>query len=196
MQELSKSGLRKTLKAKRALFARSTDRSVRRRVTDNLQLLLNGLMPQISQSSKPEIWSYVAYADEAPADLSFVDQSPIEIAYPKIVDSELDFYIPQNPAEMEPNHYGIPEPLPQKSRKALSPKLVVVPGVGFDHQGHRLGSGKGFYDRVLNKFPKAIRVGVAYAAQISKEVLPVEAHDKGMDWIVTENYILQCERRG
>ena len=194
MQELSKSNLRKRLKSQRSLFARTESSTVgqnsaRYKVRENLQKLVDELNPQ------GEVWAYQAYSDEAPCEFE-VSKGKAKVAYPKIVKDQLEFYIPRNPQEMVPNHYGILEPDPQKSQPSQDPKLVFVPGVAFDRHGTRLGSGKGFYDRVLSQFPKAIRVGVAYAVQISNEVLPVEAHDQAMDWIVTENFILQCERRG
>ena len=61
----------------------------------------------------------------------------------------------------------------------------LVPGLGFDPKGSRLGRGKGFYDRTL-ALTKAIRVGVAWDCQLI-ESIPTEAHDLKMDWICTES---------
>jgi len=61
--------------------------------------------------------------------------------------------------------------------------IVVVPAVAFDLQGHRLGYGKGYYDRFLKK-TKAVKVGVAYDFQIV-EKLPAEQHDIPVDLIIT-----------
>ncbi len=64
--------------------------------------------------------------------------------------------------------------------------LVLVPGLGFDRAGSRLGRGGGFYDRFLATLPgRTVTVGVAYEAQLI-DVLPVEAHDAGVRMLLTE----------
>lgn len=61
--------------------------------------------------------------------------------------------------------------------------LVLVPGIAFDLQGRRLGRGKGFYDRLLEKF-RGLKIGIAFDEQIVGEV-PKESHDIRMDFILT-----------
>lgn len=63
--------------------------------------------------------------------------------------------------------------------------LMIVPGVAFDREGHRLGRGKGFYDKYLSG--TAIpRVGVCFAVQL-RETLPREAHDQRMDMVIVSS---------
>ena len=70
----------------------------------------------------------------------------------------------------------------------VEPDVVIVPLVGFDARGYRLGYGGGFYDRTLamlrEKRP-TIAVGFAFAAQELAEV-PIDAYDQKLDAIVTE----------
>jgi 5-formyltetrahydrofolate cyclo-ligase len=61
--------------------------------------------------------------------------------------------------------------------------LALVPGLGFDARGHRLGRGKGHYDRLLAGFT-GMKIGVAFDFQIVDEV-PCEAHDIALDAVVT-----------
>lgn len=61
--------------------------------------------------------------------------------------------------------------------------LALVPGLGFDARGHRLGRGKGHYDRLLAGFT-GMKIGVAFDFQIVTEV-PREAHDIALDAVVT-----------
>ncbi|WP_457622188.1 5-formyltetrahydrofolate cyclo-ligase [Persephonella sp.] len=61
--------------------------------------------------------------------------------------------------------------------------IIVVPAVAYDLNGHRLGYGKGYYDRLLKKV-KALKVGLAYDFQVV-EKLPVEPHDIPVDLIIT-----------
>ena len=70
--------------------------------------------------------------------------------------------------------------------------LVVVPGVAFDPSGHRLGLGKGFYDRALAQRGPALRtVGLAFALQVV-DAVPAETHDIPVDWLCTEESLRPC----
>ena len=70
--------------------------------------------------------------------------------------------------------------------------LVLVPGVGFDWIGHRLGRGRGYYDRALRGvLAGALRVGLAYECQVVSHI-PVDPHDERVDYIVTEERLLEC----
>jgi 5-formyltetrahydrofolate cyclo-ligase len=61
----------------------------------------------------------------------------------------------------------------------------LVPGLAFDSNGHRLGYGAGFYDRLLRQAkPTAFTVGYGFDFQVNPEV-PVEDHDQSLDTIVT-----------
>ncbi len=64
--------------------------------------------------------------------------------------------------------------------------LALVPGLGFDRAGGRLGRGGGFYDRFLATLPgRTVTVGVVYEAQLIDRV-PVEGHDVGVRMLLTE----------
>ena len=70
--------------------------------------------------------------------------------------------------------------------------FILVPGVGFDLAGRRLGRGKGFYDRLLAEV-RGHKCGVAFDAQIIAEV-PEEPHDIRVDSIVTPTRWHLCPR--
>ncbi|MCB9683270.1 MAG: 5-formyltetrahydrofolate cyclo-ligase [Alphaproteobacteria bacterium] len=78
--------------------------------------------------------------------------------------------------------HGILEPA---GDAAATPVAVVVPGRAFDVGGGRLGRGGGTYDRWLAARPGALRVGVAYEAQVVDPV-PMDPHDQRMHLLVTE----------
>lgn len=84
--------------------------------------------------------------------------------------------------------YGITEPAPHlkaaDSWETAHEIAWVIPGVGFDSSGVRLGRGKGFYDRLLKGVSGRI-MGVFYQFQL-KENIPDEEHDRKMDCAVTE----------
>jgi 5-formyltetrahydrofolate cyclo-ligase len=86
--------------------------------------------------------------------------------------------------DVQVGHFGIREPSAQCSRLASGRvDLILVPGVAFDRQGHRLGRGRGYYDQLLTVI-RGTRCGVAFAQQIVQEI-PVEPHDARMDYLLT-----------
>lgn len=70
--------------------------------------------------------------------------------------------------------------------------LIVVPAVAFDKEGHRLGYGKGFYDRFLKNRKDSLKVGFAFDFQILDK-LPVEPHDIPVDIIITPTKIINIK---
>lgn len=85
---------------------------------------------------------------------------------------------------LKKNLYDIWEPsCPDPA--APTPDLVVIPGLAFDEAGGRLGMGKGYYDRFLAQYPKAIRVGLAFQEQIFDK-LPQKPYDVPVHFVVTD----------
>lgn len=97
--------------------------------------------------------------------------------------------------EYDVGAYGIREP---KMREELVVGVeeidaVILPGVGFDRKGGRLGYGGGYYDRFLPRLrPDAKKIAVAYDVQVI-DAVPMEEHDTVLDALVTE---LGVWRRG
>ena len=92
-----------------------------------------------------------------------------------------------------PGEMNIPEPPP--SAPALDPDLLFVPLAVFDRRGHRIGYGAGHYDRTLQRLRamKPIRaVGIAYSV-CETEAIPVEPHDQPLDFILTENELIEIQ---
>lgn len=86
----------------------------------------------------------------------------------------------------------IPEPSPRLPQ--VQPELLFVPAAGFDRRGYRVGYGGGFYDVTLAAM-RARRllptVGIAFACQ-EVERIPEEEHDQPLDFILTENELIDC----
>ena len=62
--------------------------------------------------------------------------------------------------------------------------LAIIPGMAFDQQGNRLGRGKGYYDRFLQKIPQAYKIGICFPFQLVDEI-PTEETDIKMDEIMS-----------
>ncbi|MDZ4362557.1 5-formyltetrahydrofolate cyclo-ligase [Brevundimonas sp.] len=93
-------------------------------------------------------------------------------------------WTPDDP--LEPDMAGCPAPLPLA--EVVVPNLVILPLLAFDDTGARLGQGGGHYDRTLAQLRRntaVLAIGLAYAGQCL-DSLPIEAHDQGLDGILTE----------
>ena len=99
----------------------------------------------------------------------------------------MDFHRYHSLAELKPNKFNIPEPIPSKD-SLVSPtelELVVVPLVGFTGKGARLGMGGGYYDRILKQIsPNCLKLGLAYDFQRNDEIESKE-WDVPLDEIIT-----------
>lgn len=128
---------------------------------------------------------------------------------PKVEGMDIAFYEVSSMADFAEGYQGIREPLGE-SGKRFAPEhfqgqniLVLVPGAVFDRQRGRLGYGKGFYDRFLEKLSIACQMGgweekgafvrsagLSFDCQLAKRV-SVEAHDRRVDMIITETGIIK-----
>jgi 5-formyltetrahydrofolate cyclo-ligase len=89
---------------------------------------------------------------------------------------------------LEPN----PERCPELPISQID--LVLVPGLAFTRDGHRLGYGRGHYDHLLAQC-EATAIGLAFNAQLV-DVLPSETHDRAMDIVITESETIHTGARG
>lgn len=100
--------------------------------------------------------------------------------------------------DLRSGYCGIAEPDPDRTR-VLEPaaiEAVIVPGSVFDSRGGRLGYGGGFYDRFLaREAPQALRIGLAFALQVVPGELPLAGHDQRLDYLVTEERVLDFPRK-
>ncbi len=100
--------------------------------------------------------------------------------------------------EIATNRLGIPEPV--DTNASLAPDaldVVLVPLLGFDRRGHRLGFGGGYYDRSfaflrdLERPSKPLLVGIGYASQEVDHIEP-EDWDVRLDYVATERELIDC----
>lgn len=90
--------------------------------------------------------------------------------------------------------FGILEPIEVMKISHKNIDLVLVPGIAFDKEGYRIGYGFGYYDKFLKKVPKAVKIGVAFDFQIVDKI-PHEEHDIPVDFIITEERVIECKRK-
>lgn len=117
------------------------------------------------------------------------------VYYPRITTdkSELEFVRRYPQDRLIPGTFGILIPPGDDMLAGLQGgDIVLTPGVGFDEKGHRLGRGRGYYDRALRGvLAGALRVALAYELQIVPEI-PAGPGDERVHWIVTEGRLIAC----
>lgn len=111
---------------------------------------------------------------------------------PKCTDlnGNMDFYLVKSLDTLITGSYGITEPDPSLSSRAVCfhNAVCIVPALSFDRFGFRLGYGKGYYDRFLEKFTN-ISVGLCYN-ELMSDKLPAESYDQPVDYIFTQSEII------
>ena len=155
------------------------------------------LMPQFKKSKN--ILTYVSFNNEVDTintikDLLIKKEKNVLVPY---VDKNKLIQISKINSfdELEPKTFGILEPKDGKIRKFDAKKvdLVLVPGIAFDKNGHRIGYGYGYYDRFLGKLNKNItKIGLCNEFQLVEKI-PEEKHDVPMDVIITEKRVIKVQ---
>ncbi len=113
----------------------------------------------------------------------------VAVAVPAIVNAELVFRRLDGAQDMERQGFGTYAP--GADAEQVYPDLLIVPLAAFDLSCGRCGYGKGFYDRAIARLAlrgPLLAIGVAFDAQRMDHV-PMEAHDRALDMIVTESAI-------
>ncbi len=113
----------------------------------------------------------------------------ISLFLPANINQEWIVCVFESDDELMDGPYGTKQPVFTKQVDVEYLDLAIIPGVAFSKVGFRLGYGKGVYDRLLANF-SGIKVGLAYDLQIVGD-FSFEDHDVKMDYIITENRIIQ-----
>ncbi|MBC7464457.1 MAG: 5-formyltetrahydrofolate cyclo-ligase [Bdellovibrio sp.] len=106
----------------------------------------------------------------------------IQWCFPVLSEKKLEFK--KSVQSFQKTSLGFQEPIDGESVELDQLQGVVVPGLAFDLQGHRLGRGRGFYDQTLEKFKGSV-IGVCYQSSLVDSV-PVEDHDLKCHFIITD----------
>jgi 5-formyltetrahydrofolate cyclo-ligase len=94
--------------------------------------------------------------------------------------------------DLQPGPRGMAQPNPARCKLVPVQKIdiAIIPGLAFDEKGGRIGSGRGYYDRLIPELPATTRkVALAFEEQIIPQV-PSESHDKHVDIIITDKRII------
>lgn len=110
-------------------------------------------------------------------------------AVPRVTGADLVFYEITSAGQCENGYFGILEPPETLPAASCEDALLLVPGVAFDKDLHRVGYGKGFYDRYFSVHQEHIKAALAFSWQIFDQV-PWEANDISPDFLITESGLI------
>ena len=105
------------------------------------------------------------------------------VAVPKVYGDEMKFLYLDDLTKVEKGYAGIPEPIADEPVADDETALVLMPGLAFDPQGHRIGYGGGFYDKFLAAEPNHPTLALCYEFQMLPE-LHTEEHDIPVDTVL------------
>jgi 5-formyltetrahydrofolate cyclo-ligase len=111
-----------------------------------------------------------------------------DVILPKVVGFHINPIKISDLTSLKSGYAGIKEP-EGETYPLEKVDIIVIPAIAFDMTGHRLGYGKGYYDRLLSKVD-ALKIGLAYDFQVL-EKLPSEPHDIPVDMIITPTKIIR-----
>ena len=105
------------------------------------------------------------------------------VAVPKVCGEEMKFIYLDDLNQVAKGYAGIPEPIADGPEADDETALVLMPGLAFDPQGHRIGYGGGFYDKFLAAEPNHPTLALCYDFQMLP-ALETEEHDIPVDYVL------------
>jgi 5-formyltetrahydrofolate cyclo-ligase len=113
----------------------------------------------------------------------------IALALPVVTKQGLVFRAWRSGDVLMPAGFGLLEPSAEAA--IVTPAVMLVPLLGFDRGGGRIGYGRGFYDGAIARLGPRLTIGLAFAAQ-EVAAVPREDHDMALDRVLTENGMIDC----
>lgn len=151
-------------------------------------LLINDLLLETSVNSVGLYYPIKGEVDTFPI-FDFLVSRNTTCLFPRVVsDVEMVFLPVSSRRELVRRKFGVYEPDVgfYTGLEGSVPDIVVVPGVAFDRKNHRIGYGKGFYDRYLTKHKPLLKIGYGYAFQLLNTI-DADLWDVKLDLVLTEN---------
>ena len=131
------------------------------------------------------IYGYLPYNQEVRT-VPMLEQAQRDgkrVAVPKCYGDEMKFLWLDDLSKVEKGYAGIPEPVEDGPVADDPTALVLMPGMAFDPEGHRVGYGGGFYDKFLANEPEHPKLALCYAFQVLPQ-LETEEYDIPVDWVL------------
>ena len=152
----------------------------------------NLLMEQQEYKKAENIYIYVNYNQEV-ITTDIIKRSLLagkNVYVPKVYNDTIKFHqIRSFEDDLAPGAYGIFEPVSDVIDD-LRDGLLIMPGLAFDMEFHRIGYGGGYYDRYLALSNSHIKLALAYNFQIF-DLIPNDEFDRKVDVIITQDFVIR-----
>lgn len=143
-------------------------------------------------NSFPDMIGAFAPIQDEPQFLDVLGPKESHLAFPIFTGEGTMAFKKSRPGDLIANEdFGTRISCPPEENEEVSPNLILIPGLAFTEKGHRLGRGKGFFDRYLENY-SGLKLGLCFELQLESD-LPVEEHDQLMDFIITEKRVINCK---
>lgn len=113
-----------------------------------------------------------------------------QVAVPKVHGKDMTFYLITDLSQCSEGYFKVPEPSEDLPKANAEDALMIVPGVAFDRERHRVGYGQGYYDRYLEFHNRHKTVAVAFSWQLVDQA-PHDEKDVLPQYLVTEKRVYQ-----
>ena len=154
-------------------------------ITAASEALVNAFLATDAYKQAKTVYAYLPYNQEVrtvPLVLQAWKDGK-QVAVPKIYGEEMRFLYITDMAQVAPGYSGIPEPIEDGPVAEDPTALVLMPGLAFDKEGHRIGYGGGYYDRFLAQEPDHPTIALCYAFQVVPEI-PTADFDIPVDQVI------------
>ena len=186
---ISKDKIRKEIKLKRSQLI----------LEDKLkkdELILSKILSDRSIIEAQLIYLYVSLDEKGEVGTKGIINKLLKIgkqvALPKVLGSDIIFYLIHDMENLEKGHMNILEPKEYCEKIECKYAPIIIPGLAFDRLGNRIGYGGGFYDRFLKKEPTHKKIALAYDFQLY-DIIETEKFDIKVDKIILDKEVVFCE---
>lgn len=192
---LGKEAQRAQLRQARKAYVQSLSPSARAAAERDL---LQHLLPHLPKGARIALYRAVGEEIDATALAAYAAEQQWRLALPRVSGQGLmDFHLWEKDTVLEKGLASIPQPPAHAPR--LMPDIILLPLVGADRHGHRLGQGAGYYDRALAALHSAgqrpFTIGLAWDVQVGAP-LAHEPHDVPLDALCTPTQWILCAHGG
>lgn len=154
-------------------------------IVEKSKLLAEKFLSSTAYQNAKTIYGYLPYNQEVRT-VPMLEQALRDgkkVAVPKCYGDEMKFLYLDDLTLVEKGYAGIPEPIADEPVADDETALVLMPGLAFDPQGHRIGYGGGFYDKFLSREPNHPTLALCYDFQMLPK-LETEEHDIPVDYVI------------
>lgn len=185
MEKLTKQLIRQEIKSAKKLLTKEE-------VSQKSRQIIDRLIDTTEYKEAARIYTYVNYNTEVDTILLIqkaFDDGKI-VLVPKVYEDVMKFHVLTSLEELEKGAYGILEPKSFTKTDEIHSGLMIMPGLCFDRECHRIGYGGGFYDKYLEQHQDFYKISLCYDFQIYDKI-PSDEYDIKVDKVISENRVIQ-----